>query len=102
MDYRIEKDTMGEMQVPMDKYYGCQTARSLVNFKIGTERMPREILRAFGLLKKAAALTNKDLGLLDDRLCGVICQAADEVIAAISTPTSPSSSGRPAAAPRAT
>jgi len=80
MDYRIEKDTMGEMQVPADRYYGCQTARSIVNFKIGTETMPRELIRALGILKKAAALTNRDMGLLDDGLCAAICQAADEVI----------------------
>lgn len=80
MDYRIERDTMGEMQVPADRYYGCQTARSLENFKIGGERMPRELIRALGILKKAAALTNRDLGLLDERLCNAICQAADEVI----------------------
>jgi fumarate hydratase class II len=81
MDYRIERDTMGEMQVPADRYYGCQTARSLVNFKIGIERMPRELIRALGILKKAAALVNQDLGLLDQSLCGPICAAADEVIA---------------------
>ncbi|MFM1921104.1 MAG: Fumarase [Candidatus Hydrogenedentota bacterium] len=80
MSYRIERDTMGEMQVPSEMYYGCQTARSLVNFKIGGERMPREMIRALGILKKAAALTNKDLGLLDPALCDAICQAADEVI----------------------
>ena len=80
MDYRIEKDTMGEMQVPTDKYYGCQTARSLENFKIGVERMPRELIRALGILKKAAALTNRDMGLLDERLCEAIMRAADEVI----------------------
>ena len=80
MSFRIEHDTMGEMQVPSDRYYGCQTARSIVNFKIGGERMPREMIRALGILKKAAALTNKDMGLLDPALCDVICQAADEVI----------------------
>lgn len=80
MDYRIETDTMGEMQVPADRYYGCQTARSLENFRIGTERMPRELIRALGILKKSAALTNRDLGLLDAKLCDAICQAADEVI----------------------
>ena len=80
MEYRIEKDTMGEMEVPADRYYGCQTARSLVNFKIGWERMPRELIRAMGILKKAAALANKDLGLLDEKLCDAICEAADEVI----------------------
>ncbi len=80
MEHRIEKDTMGEMKVPADRYYGCQTARSLVNFKIGHERMPREIIRAMGILKKAAALINNDLGLLDDERCKAICRAADEVI----------------------
>jgi len=80
VEYRIETDTMGEMKVPADRYYGCQTARSLENFKIGTERMPRETIRALGILKKAAALTNKDLGLLDEKLCATICEAADEVI----------------------
>ncbi len=80
MSYRIERDTMGEMQVPSDRYYGCQTARSLVNFKIGTERMPRELIRAMGILKKAAALVNHDLGLLQPDLCKAICDAADEVI----------------------
>ncbi len=80
MSYRIERDTMGEMQVPSEMYYGCQTARSLVNFKIGGERMPREMIRALGILKKAAALTNKDMGLLDPKLCDAICEAADEVI----------------------
>ena len=71
---------MGEMQVPTDRYYGCQTARSLENFKIGTERMPREMIRALGILKKAVALTNRELGLLDAKLCDAVCQAADEVI----------------------
>ena len=79
MQYRIERDTMGEMQVPADRYYGCQTARSLANFKIGTERMPQEVIHAFGLLKKAVALANMELGLLPDRLCTAICDAADEV-----------------------
>lgn len=80
MDYRIESDTMGEMQVPADRYYGCQTARSLENFKIGDERMPRETIRALGILKKAAALTNHELGLMDDAIIGAISEAADEVI----------------------
>lgn len=81
MEYRIETDTMGEMQVPADRYYGCQTARSLENFKIGEERMPRELIRGLGILKKAAAQANRDLGLMDDRICGAIEDAADEVIA---------------------
>ena len=68
MDYRIEKDTLGEMKVSADRYYGCQTARSLQNFRIGGERMPRELLRAFGVLKKAAATVNERMGLLDPKL----------------------------------
>ncbi len=80
MDYRIEKDTLGEMKVPADRYYGCQTARSLQNFRIGGERMPRELLRAFGVLKKAAATVNERMGLLDPKLAEAIRAAADEVI----------------------
>ena len=68
MEYRTERDTMGKMKVPADRYYGCQTARSLVHFNIGGERMPREVIRAFGILKKAAALTNAEMGLLDPKL----------------------------------
>ncbi|GMU91004.1 MAG: fumarate hydratase class II [Candidatus Hydrogenedentota bacterium] len=80
MNFRIERDTMGEMKVPSDRYYGCQTARSLVHFNIGTEKMPRELIRALGILKKAAALVNREMGLLSDDLCEAICAAADEVI----------------------
>ena len=80
MDYRIETDTMGQIQVPADKYYGAQTARSLMNFKIGGERMPKELIRAFGILKKAAALTNKELGILPAEKAELIVKAADEVI----------------------
>jgi len=80
LDYRIERDTMGELQVPSDRYYGCQTARSLMNFKIGTERMPRELIRALGILKKAAALTNAELGTLPQEKADLIVKAADEVI----------------------
>lgn len=79
-EFRIEKDTMGEMKVPADKYYGCQTARSLMNFKIGKDKMPIELIRAFGVLKKAAALVNADLGILDRNKAGLISQAADDVI----------------------
>ncbi len=81
MEYRIETDSMGEIQVPNDKYYGAQTARSLHHFKIGGERMPRELLWAFGILKKAAALVNQELGLLSAEKCDLIVKAADEVIA---------------------
>ncbi len=80
MEYRIERDTMGEVKVPADKYYGAQTARSLMNFKIGGERFPREIIRALGVLKKAAALANNQLGMLPDDKKELIVQAADEVI----------------------
>jgi fumarate hydratase class II len=80
MNYRIEKDTMGEIQVPSDKYYGAQTARSLMNFKIGGDKFPRELIRALGVLKKAAALTNKELGTLAQDKADLICKAADEVI----------------------
>ncbi len=80
MTYRTESDTMGTIKVPDDKYYGAQTARSLMNFEIGTEQMPIEIIHAFGILKKAAALTNNELGLLPDDLTELIVKAADEVI----------------------
>lgn len=80
MEYRIETDTMGEIKVPSNMYYGAQTARSLMNFKIGGERFPRELIRALGILKKAAALTNNELGLLSDEKTKYIVQAADEVI----------------------
>ena len=80
MDYRIETDTMGEIKVPADKYYGAQTARSLMNFKIGYDRFPREMIRALGILKKAAALTNNELGTLPVDKANLIAQAADEVI----------------------
>jgi fumarate hydratase class II len=81
MEYRIETDSMGEIQVPVDRYYGAQTARSLMNFKIGGDRFPRELIRALGILKKAAALTNKELGTLPAEKADLIVKAADEVIA---------------------
>ena len=81
MAYRIETDSMGQIEVPEDKYYGAQTARSLVHFKIGGDRFPREIIRALGVLKKAAAMTNEELGILDSDKAALIIQAADEVIA---------------------
>jgi len=80
MEYRIERDTMGEVKVPADKYYGAQTARSLMNFKIGGERFPRELIRALGILKKAAAMANEELGTLPKEKAELIKQAADEVI----------------------
>lgn len=81
MGFRIETDSMGEIQVPSDRYYGAQTARSLIHFKIGSERMPRELIWAFGILKKAAALVNQELGLLPADKTKLIVQAAEEVIA---------------------
>ena len=81
MEYRTERDSMGEMQVPADRYWGAQTQRSYQNFKIGTEKMPLEIIRAFGILKKAAAMANHSLGKLDEEKLNVISQACDEVIA---------------------
>jgi fumarate hydratase class II len=77
---RIEKDTMGEMQVPKDAYWAAQTQRSIQNFKIGEEIMPYEITRAFSYLKKAVALVNKDLGKLDPKIADAIAQAADEML----------------------
>src|SRR5438128_2187707 len=79
-EYRIETDSMGPIRVPADRYYGAQTARSLTHFAIGGDTMPRAVLRAFGTLKKAAALVNKGLGLLAADKCDLIARAADEVI----------------------
>src|SRR3954462_85642 len=80
-EYRTETDSMGPIRVPADRYYGAQTARSLVHFAVGADTMPRPVIRAFGVLKKAAALTNRDLGLLPADRCDLIARAADEVIA---------------------
>ena len=82
MEYRIERDTMGEVRVPADKYWGAQTVRSLENFRIGTDRfrMPLEIIRAYGMLKKAAARANLELGELPEEIAKAIIQAAEEVV----------------------
>ncbi len=77
---RIETDSMGEIAVPADRYWGAQTQRSLQNFRIGEERMPAALIRALGLQKKAAALANMELGELDKRIGEAIVRAADEVI----------------------
>jgi len=77
---RTESDSMGKMDVPADRYYGAQTARSLIHFAIGKDTMPPELIRAFGILKKAAALVNQDLGKLSAEKAKLIAQAADEVI----------------------
>ena len=78
---RTETDSMGKMEVPADRYYGAQTARSLVHFAIGKDTMPAELIRAFGILKRACALVNQDLGKLSAEKARWIVQAADEVIA---------------------
>lgn len=80
MDYRIEHDTMGEVKVPADKYWGAQTERSFENFKIGKSKMPPAIIHAFGILKKAAALANQKLGMIDSRRAELIAGVCDEVI----------------------
>ena len=83
MDYRVERDSMGEMRVPADRYWGAQTQRSYQNFRIGGERMPLEIVRAFGVLKKAAAIANHAIQpqrMTDEKL-SAICDACDAVIA---------------------
>lgn len=80
MEYRIERDSMGEMQVPADRYWAAQTQRSHQNFKIGGEIMPREITHAFGILKKAAAIANYNLGKMDEEKKNIILKACDEVI----------------------
>src|SRR6266513_1085702 len=77
---RIESDSMGEIEVPADKYWGAQTERSLIHINIGDDRMPREMIRAFGILKKAAALVNQELGKLPPDKARLIVAACDEVI----------------------
>lgn len=82
-DFRIEKDTMGDVKVPTHALWGAQTQRSTENFKIGGDRFPREMIKAFGVLKKCAAMTNTDLGLLDKKKSEFIIRAADEVISGV-------------------
>lgn len=77
----MEKDSMGEIRVPAERYWGAQTQRSFENFKIGTEKMPAEIIRAFALLKKSAASANHKLGRMDVRKCDLIGQVCDEILA---------------------
>ena len=81
MEYRIEHDSMGEVQVPADRYWGAQTQRSFQNFPIGTEKIPMEVIRAFAILKKAAAIANNRLGKLDEKRLTLISQACDEILA---------------------
>ncbi|SDT88156.1 class II fumarate hydratase [Desulfobacula phenolica] len=80
MQTRIETDTMGQVSVPLDKYWGSQTQRSINNFKIGRQKMPLEVIRAFGILKKAAAMVNYDLGVLSRDRKDIIIRVCDEII----------------------
>ena len=80
MEYRIEKDTLGEVNVPADKYWGAQTQRSIENFKIGGQKMPIDVIKAFAILKKAAALTNLDLGVLSKEKADWIAKVSDEIL----------------------
>ncbi len=77
---RTETDSFGPIEVPADRYWGAQTQRSLQNFKIGSERMPRPLIRALGIIKQAAALANRDLGVLEPNLAEAIAAAAQEVM----------------------
>lgn len=81
MDYRIERDTMGEIKVPVNAKWGAQTQRSLENFKIGTEKMPLEVIYAFAILKKGAALANAEIGVLEQEKADIIAEVADEIVA---------------------
>ncbi len=78
--YRTEYDSLGPVQVPADKYWGAQTQRSIENFRIGKEKMPDEVIHAFALLKKAAAIVNSKMGLLEDKLVQPVIQACDEIL----------------------
>ena len=80
MDYRIERDSIGKIKVPADKYWAAQTQRSLENFKIGNQTMPIEIIKAFGVLKKCAAITNAELGVLSQEKADLISDVCDEII----------------------
>ena len=80
MEYRIEHDALGEVRVPAAALWGAQTQRSLENFPIGDEKMPLELIRALALVKKAAAMANRDLGKLDARRCAMICGVCDEIL----------------------
>ena len=80
LGFRIAKDTMGEVKVPVDAYYGAQTQRAVENFPVSGMRFPRVFIRALGLIKKYAAQVNAGLGLLDAELARAVTQAADEVV----------------------
>ena len=77
---RTEKDTLGEVQVPSDRYWGAQTERSRQNFKIGSHLMPIELIRSLAIVKKAAAIVNEELKILSSKKCELIVQVCDEII----------------------
>ncbi|MGL4673866.1 MAG: lyase family protein, partial [Wohlfahrtiimonas sp.] len=79
-EFRIEKDTMGDVKVPAEKLWGAQTQRSLENFKISTEKMPKDLITAMAIVKRSAAIVNNEAGLLDDKKTKVILEACDEII----------------------
>ena len=81
MGYRIERDSMGEIQVPDDKLWGAQTQRSLEHFRIGSEKMPQELVLVTGVIKRAAAEVNKELGVLPPKIADAIIAACDELAA---------------------
>jgi len=99
MDYRIERDTLGEMKVPTDKLWGAQTQRSYENFPIGTEKMPMDVIRAFAMLKKGAALANRRLNNLEPEKAEAIAKPLTKFWTENGTRTSPSSCGKRGAAP---
>jgi fumarate hydratase class II len=80
MKYRTEKDSIGKIKVPVDKYWAAQTQRSIQNFKIGGQKMPIEVIRAFAILKKAAAYTNADLKVLPKMKANLIAKVCDEIL----------------------
>src|SRR5689334_16560674 len=83
MSFRTETDSLGPVQVPSDAFFGAQTQRAVENFPISGQRMPARFIRAIILIKRAAALANKELGQLDEKIAGAIVQTADEALAAI-------------------
>lgn len=102
MEFRIEHDSMGEVQVPADRYWGAQTQRSFENFKIGIEKIPMEIIRAFAILKKAAAMANNRLGKLDEKRLDLISQPVTRYLPASWTGISRWPCGRQAVEPSPT
>ena len=104
-EHRTESDSIGQIEVDADRYWGAQTQRSLHHFSIGdadADRMPREVIRAQAILKKAAALVNREAGSLDPAIADLIVAAADEVIDGSLDDHFPCTCGRPARAPRPT